>query len=283
MDINIWIEMIYQYGPYSILVLFVFWVAPKQTERFLKCSKDDNASRVLCGSFAVVSWLIIVTMTGYIFTNWTTTEVYKGTLGKYKVSDSLDFFTIDSRIYISSRVVASPSSVINPGNGDPHMEWKFVVIADSLQSASDDPLTISYGVNGTYFDGQIALADLNNILLKLSVDPEHPEVLLYDNDNNPNTAAVPYNTAAVPYSNRKVVYKKPATLFSFKNWMAAYAAESPNKIITDLNSSNKYVQAYARNQLRKLPLETLNSMLQQTSNDSLANRQIAQEIKGRIR
>ena len=62
MDINSWIELLYKYGPYALLVLFVFWVAPKQTKLFLQCKEKDK--KLLCGGFAVASWTVIVVMTG---------------------------------------------------------------------------------------------------------------------------------------------------------------------------------------------------------------------------
>jgi hypothetical protein len=67
---------------------------------------------------------------------------------------------------------------------------------------------------------------------------------------------------------------------ALKHWMAAYAAdESPQQINENLNSSNKYLRANAREKLRSLSLNELKYMLKQTGDNSLAHRQIARMME----
>lgn len=286
MDINTWIEVIYKYGPYALLVLFVFWVAPKQIKAFKDCAKDDKGSRVLCGSFAVVSWMVIVLMTGYIFINWSSTEVYTGTLGKYETQDNVEFYSVDQDSYVSTAFISGT-----------RMEWKFAVLADdSLQNDQQQYVTFTYRRKGMEYDHEILLADLKNSNPKFYVDVDDPQRMFFDHDNNPATPAVIYAPNVSPslsYNNTNSAGYKNASQsggwgYLLDHWMAAFAAEpgnpqdmNPQEIINDLNSDNKYLRANARKKLRTMSLSALNDMLDQTASNSQANLQIAQEIEFR--
>lgn len=262
MDLSSWIETIFQYGPYALLVLFVFWVAPRQMQAFKECKPADKGSRILCGSFAVVSWGVIVAMTGYIFVNWSGTEVYMGTLGKYETQDNVEFYTMDQGAYVSTAFVS-----------DTRMEWKFAVVADSQKGQQQEYVTFTYRRDGEEYDHDLLLKDLKANNLKLFVNTMAPENLLFDHDNNPATPLVPYQP--------QIAYTANTKSFSIEHWFSAYALESdnPQDIIDALNSNNKFLRASARKKLRTLSLTSLKNMLDQTTTDSKANKQIAKEIR----
>jgi len=255
-----WVDLIFSYGPYGLLILFVFWVAPRQTKLFLTCDKNDKQSRLLCSGTTIASWLLTFLMTFYVYENWPPKTVYVGSFGIH--GEDVEFIPSDQNLYISTKPVGR------------RLEWHFAVVSTTSQIENDANYTFTLSRGDNEVDYTIALADLKQGYLRMSADPTDPTKLRYDHDFD-------NQTPAIPYTQRFASAPKTRKFFDLSNWMAAYADESDDQIIFTLNSINKNFRAQGRRQLRNMTLSGLQDILKQTEESSKAHAQIKQEIARR--
>lgn len=251
MDPNKWGDLLFTYGPYAVLVLFSLWVAPKQTQEFLKCTQGDKAQRYLCGSVAVMCWVIVVAMVVFIYHNWPPQIVYQGSLGMY--GQETEFVTSDDNFYISTELLP-----------DNRLKWKFAIVTKSSERDPNRSYEFTRLLNKKPKDYAIKLADLQAGHVNLQSHPNDPEKLILEGQELKSIARIDPNR------------------FPGKDWMTVYAqANQYDYIIQALISPNPYFQAQARRQLRALPEETLKEWLKRSDLPHEARRQVESELERR--
>ncbi len=262
MGMEIWIDKVFKYGPYAVLILFALWVAPRQTKVLLNYKDKDRSSRYFCIAVAAGCWIVAAFMAWYIYQNWPPKTIYAGSLGTH-ITD-VEIFTINQDFYISSQVI-----------GD-RVRWRYAIIVNPAELEPDTLFDFTLSLNDKETDYEIEsklLKERNNTLY-LYADPNKPGILIYDHDNNPDTLKRPYEIAF--YSQDKQLPKA--------GWMDAFAQDhNQRELIHALSSNNKYFRADARKKLRRLSNNELRSLLETDDFDltSKARNQIEAELQRR--
>ncbi len=115
-----WVDLLFTYGPYAELALFVLWVAPKQTKLFLACDRSDSAKCRVTGGIVAACWLVILVMVWFVYSSWPPRTIYTGSLGIH--TEDIVFTTTDEYLYVTA---------IPIGIGGGRFEWKYVIVAES--------------------------------------------------------------------------------------------------------------------------------------------------------
>lgn len=256
MNPNEWVSQLFSYGPYAVLVLFVFWVAPNQTKVFLECNDpNDKLKRSLCGGIALTCWIVVVLMVVFIYRNWPPLTVYQGEFGHHKAN--IEFMTSGEHLYLSQDL-----------QHDGTMQWDFAVI-DKNNPGPNTKYRFAYSLNGEMKDYELMSKDLMAGYSKISIDPNNPRKLSITNQATGKT--IPLELAR----------NEPNPLPKGK-WMTAFAEVNDYQYIVDaLISPNSYFQVQAREKLRALPKEVLEELLAQQDLPDKARQQIENELKQR--
>lgn len=258
MDPNQWLSQLFAYGPYAVLVLFVFWVAPNQTRIFLEYNDpEDKLKRNLCGGIALACWFVVILMVVFIYRNWPPLTVYQGDFGRHK--ENIAFVTQSEHLYLSQ-------SDLQP-NGT--LLWNFAVIDSSTPIPSKE-YRFMYTRNRNSIDYALMSKDLMAGYNKISIDPENPSKLILTNKATGKTLAL------------KPMARNESNQFPKGKWMTAFAQDNNYQYIVDaLISESAYFQAQAREQLRTLPAEALEELLAQQNLPEKARQQIENELQQR--
>lgn len=172
MDPNRWVDLLFTYGPYAVLALFVLWVAPRQTKTFGICPKQDKAQRFLCGSVAVGCWIVVALMVWFIYRDWPPRIIYQGSLGTY--GQDTVFMTQDDDFYIATEMMR-----------DNLLKWKFAIVIESISRR--DPkrsYQFTHLYKGSPKDYEITLGDLQAGYVNLHHDLNNPDKLILE-DHEP--------------------------------------------------------------------------------------------------
>jgi hypothetical protein len=258
MNPNEWVSQLFAYGPYAVLVLFVFWVAPNQTKVFLECNDPkDKLKRSLCGGIALVCWIVVVLMVVFIYRNWPPLTVYQGDLGRRKAN--IEFKTSSEHLYLSQSDL----------QGDSTVQWNFAVIDKS----NPDPNTkyrFAYSLNGEIKYYALMSKDLMAGYNTISIDPNNPRKLNITSNANGKALVL------------EPIARNEPDFLPKEEWMTAFAeANDYQYIVEALVSPNSYFQVQGREKLRTVPEEVLEELLAQQNLPDKARQQIEEELKQR--
>jgi len=269
MDPRSWVDQLFSYGPYAVLALFALWVAPTQLKAFRQVPRENRVQQAVSGVITIGCWLIVFAMVGYIGRFWPPRTVYDGSLGTYV--GPVDFYSQEPDLYFSSHPVHSN-----------RVEWRYVIVTDSrlpdAKAAADD-FRFSY----QWGDGTDEYADFSlprNLLQKRRVDlypdPDHPHVLVYDDDSDP---AQPRK--ALHVTNTQVAALSTTRAALFVTAAHAQAGVDKSVIVDWLASPNGNLRAQGRGQLHQISPDELRQLLQTPALPSTARDQINAELANR--
>lgn len=261
MDLNIeaWPELIFKFGPYAILILFVLWVVPRTSKNMKDISKTaPKAVRVSASITLFASWAVVLVMVGYVMFQWSPVRVYDGSLGILKQSERI--YPLDNNLYVKVEGTEAPG----------REKWRFVLVDRERDLKKDDTADFTYywgRADNEYTDysipiGVILTGNINDYRLTKK-DPE-----------------AAYSWSGGGWKLASNVDEPEPLAF---NWAwNAYADDKLQKIAEQLASPNRVVRASARNDMRKLNAQEL-QQLRDMSNDPNAVHQIELEQQRRER
>ncbi|HEY6256363.1 MAG TPA: hypothetical protein VIY51_11290 [Xanthobacteraceae bacterium] len=270
MDPRSWVDQLFTYGPYAVLALFVLWVAPAQMKAFRQVPSENRIQQAVSGFITIGCWLIVFAMVYYIYRFWPPRTVYLGSLGTHPSQVLL--LTETPELFISSRPL--------PGN---RLKWDYVIVTDSRQTdagGAGDNFAFAYQW-GPAADEAMDFSLPRSLLQKHRIDvypdPDHPHVLVYDDDGDP---ARPRKSLPIAGTQIAALPTTQAALVA-----AAYAQPHPiidNSVILEwLASPNANLRAQARAQLRQISPDQLRQLLQAPALSATAHDQINAELANR--
>jgi hypothetical protein len=251
---------LFDFGPYALLAIFLLYIAPKHTKRFIDCEHTDPTKRRLLCAIASGNWLVVFVMCVYIYTNWSPVKVYEGSLGIH--GEESAFFTIDPNSYIATNEVRNK------------VEWLFAYVSESGAIKKNDRFRFIHEYNGTPFSYSISASELKNGNINIIASSTDPSQLMLDMDNDPGTAPVLLEPTVA-----SIETSEPSGGF-----MAAYAAPAPTDnatIIRQLSSSNRHFQAMGRRKLQSKSIQELQLMMSTPNIPQKAKREIQIVISSR--
>jgi hypothetical protein len=251
------IRELFEYGPYALAALFLLYIAPKHTKRFIDCQLTSKKKQNFLLTVAICNWLVAFIMCFYIYNNWSPVVTYQGSLGKH--SESSSFITIDPNSYIASHESA--------GNGD-KINWQFAFISSGGTIKQNEAFKFTHEHNDTFNDYEIPVNDLKEGNIKISASPDNPAKLIY---HGAQTSSILQPIAS---------YKPEKHPQAF---MTAYALSPADnvRIIKKLSSPNSRYQIMGKRKLRTLNKVELRQMLQTPNISSQAERHINSTLNKR--
>ena len=272
MDPRSWVEQLFTYGPYAVLALFVLWVAPAQLKAFLKGPHDSTAQRLVSAFVTVGCWLIVFAMVAYIYLFWPPRTVYLGSLGTHP--GEVQFTSLAPKLFLTKRRF-----------GADRLRWDYVVVSDAGPGgAGNDDEAFEFTYQWTLdprnqADFALSRSDLKKHRINLKADPERPDVLLYDDDDNPATPPRPFARLA---GARPAAVPATQTALASAIVSAAHAeTRQPidKRVLVDwLSSPAGYLRAQGRGELRKLSTDELRQLQQTPGLSTDAKQQIDAEV-----
>ena len=258
-----WAELLYTYGPYAVLAIFL-WVAPRQLKAWRQLHSKNQSQQIAHGFAAIGSWLIVFIAVFFIYLNWPPITVYAGSLGVYE-AEPAKFFSQSPYLYIKS----TPTP-------DGRLNWEYVVVIHQPAEAGEFGFTYQWGADKKeYGDFTLLLDELKQGHVKVTDDPGQPGKLFYHGDS-PATPKRPLETA-------------DATRFTTPTAetagfiTAAHAQQRPatDVLLKWLDSSDANVRAQARAQLRQLSPAELTQLLSAPGLSDFARDQIQTQLRSR--
>ncbi len=271
MDPRSWADQLYTYGPYAVLALFVLWVAPAQLKAFRQGPSNNRTQQAVGGFVAIGCWLIVFAMVYYIYLFWPPRTVYLGSLGVHR--DNVQFFPQTPELFVSSLTV----------DGGKALKWDYVIVTDSRQTgAGGAPDRFDFAYQwGPGEDNYTDLSLPRSLLQKRRIDaypdPDHPNMLVYDDDSDPVAPR-----KALPIAGVRVA-AMPAT-FAAVVATAHAQARTPtdnSALLEWLASPNANLRAQARAQMRQISTDQLRQLLQTPALSAGAREQINAELGNR--
>lgn len=270
MDPRNWVDQLYTYGPYAVLALFVLWVAPAQLKAFRQVPNTNRPKQLVSGFIAIGCWLIVFSMVGYIYFFWPPRTVYLGTFGIH--NENAKFYSQTPELFISSR--RSDGS---------RLKWDYVIVTDTASSNATNSFDFAFQWGGRVEDAadySLPRSLLQKRRIDFYSDRSRPEILLYDDDSNPDSPLRPYP---------RIVSAAPAATAPVTLAAIISSAQAQGLAVVDratlmrwLSSSDGNLRAQARAQLRQMSPADLQQLLQAPGLSSDARDQINAE-RGRRR
>lgn len=261
MDVNleVWPELIFKFGPYAILALFVLWVAPRASKRMQALTKTaPKAVRISATLTLFASWAVVLVMVGFVLFKWSPVQVYDGELGVFKQSAKI--YALDDNLYVKVEGTEAPN----------REKWHFVLVdrERALKDSDFADFTYFWGKQDhEYTDYSIPL----NVILAGEVK---------DFRFTRTDAEAAYVWQEGNWKVASVVTEQDRIGFNW-HW-DAHAAANLQELAEQLAAPNRVVRAKARKDLRSLSDQELQQM-QQSVRDQNASRQIKQEQERRER
>lgn len=247
---------LFDFGPYALAALFLLYLAPKHTMRFISYQETNKKKQNLLLTVAVSNWAAAFFMCFYIYNNWSPVVTYQGSLGIH-TEDSL-FITVDSNSYIASHETGGNS-----------LNWQFAFISSggAIKQGESFKFTHQYKDTFNYYEIPANLLKKGNI--KITSNSEDPSRLLLSNGEQPPSDFPPI-----------VSYTPPDHL---KHFMAAYAITPADSvsIVKKISSSNPNYQAIGLSKLRSLSTTDLQQLLQTPGLSEQARRHIQSTLSQR--
>jgi len=258
-DIAAWPELIFKFGPYAILALFVLWVTPRASKRMQNITKTaPKAVRVSATVTLVASWAVVLVMVGYVLFKWSPVRVYDGSLGVLKQSEEV--YPLDENVYVKMEGTQAPG----------REKWRFVLVDSEAHLKKEDKVHFTYywgKGDEQYTDYSIPVAViLEGKTTDYRLTEKDPEREYTWKDGV-------WKLAQSGQERRPVAF----------NWgWNAYADDKLNTLAKQLASPNRVLRANARMKMRELDSQEL-QQLKNMSSDPNALHQIELEDKRRTR
>lgn len=250
--------ILFDYGPYALAALFLLYIAPKHTKRFIDCQVKSKKKQNLLLAIAVGNWAAAFIMCFYIYTNWSPVITYQGDLGLH--SEESSFITVDSNSYIASHEASS---------NDDKLSWQFAFITSGSTAKTDEYFKFAhqYIDNFKYYKIPVALLKKGNI--EIIADLKDPSKLILNNGEHTPYILEPVASYLPP--------KHP------NQFMAAYAISPANsaRIIRKLSSKNPRYQVIGQRKLSSLTPVELRQLLQTPALSAQAKRHIQAALNRR--
>ncbi len=268
--------LLWDYGPYAVLALFALWLAPRRTQVFMACSDAPAAKLKLrvCASIALTCWAVVGVMVWCIYSNWSPSRTFVGTLGVF--GQNAEFIPTDGDIYISVDG--------NRDQGLANLIWKYAVVVDrSAKNLGDKQFLFRYywkphsPENNLY---ALKLSQLEQRSVNFKADKNDPSKLLWDDDGDPKTLPVPYPVVASTQAGTSHFADGLfiSTAHAEERMLDAARAQT---LLNALDSSNRFFQAQAQDRLRTLSPTDLQRLLSEPALTSGARQQIDHELQKR--
>jgi hypothetical protein len=275
MDPRSWVDQLFTYGPYAVLALFALWVAPAQLKAFRQGPHGSPLQQMVSGFVTVGCWLIVFAMVFYIYLFWPPRTVYLGSLGTHP--GEAQFISRAPKLFVSARPM-----------GGNRLRWDYVVVSDARPGGAGNEdeafeFTYQWTLNANnQADFSFLRSDLKKRRIDLKADPERPEVLLYDDDDNSTTPPRPLPRLA---GARPAAVPAMAAALASAVVAAAHAeTRQPidKPVLLDwLSSPAGYLRAQGRGQLRQLSSDELRQLQQTPGLNATAREQIDAEVSRR--
>lgn len=267
MDMHSWVDLLFAYGPYAVLVLFALWIAPRQAKLFREIPTENTAQYYFSGVVAAVCWLIVFAMVWYIYVNWSPRKVYFGSLGTHE--EGVVLVSTDDDLFISSRAV---STHINK------LRWKFVVISDSghVQKQRRYAFSYFYKNNETNYYKDYFI---------LGKDLQARRIELVGNKSDPESLYMKSGSGLVRYphfARYNEIRSKLAAELSISARAQTGIEERDRALIEALVSQNPHFRAHARKILRESSVDELRRLLTRPDLPLDARREIDANLRKKI-
>lgn len=247
MKIEAWPELLMSYGPYAVLILFALVVAPRASARVRDVAANaPKAVRVTTTAVVVGTWSIVLLLVVYILFQWSPVRVYVGNLGVLNSEDKI--YPLVDNMYLKVEGTKAPK----------REKWSFVIV--SRQDAFKDGQHIEF----SHYWGD-SDDDYTDYLLPVSAVQKgsaHDFRLL---SSEQRQAGETYTWVENKWS-EALLTPVPSTELVI-NWGWNAYADSPQKtrqelqkLVTDLQSVNRVMQANARREVRRLSDEQLQEL-----------------------
>lgn len=259
-DISAWPELLFKFGPYAILALFILWVTPRASKRMQDLTKSaPKPVRVSATITLIASWAVVLVMVGYVLFKWSPVRVYEGTLGVLKQSEAI--YPLDDNVYVKMEGTRAPG----------REKWKFVLVDSENNLKKQDKVYLTY-----YWGEQENQYTDYSIPVGAILDGSHADFRL--------TQKIPEAEFTWNAEGWKQASAEPGrTVPMSAAWIrTAHADDGLNRIARNLGSVNRVLRAEARKNMRRLSSEQLKE-LKQLTNDELALHQIELELSRRGR
>lgn len=260
-DINleVWPELIFKFGPYAILALFVLWVAPRASKRMQNLTKTaPKAVRVSATVTLFASWGVVLVMVGFVLFKWSPVQVYDGELGVLKHTAKI--YPLDDNLYVKVEGTQAPN----------REKWHFVLVDRERALDENEFADFTY-----YWGHQEHQYTDYSIPLKFILSGEVKNFRFTRRDAE---AAYVWSDGDWKVASA-VTVQKPIAF----NWhWDAHADNGLQVIAVELVAPNRVVRAKARKELRGLSDEELKQLLEM-SNDAGVSRQVQSEQARRVR
>lgn len=247
-----------QYGPYALAALFLLYIAPKHTKRFIECQLKNKKKQNFLLGVALSNWLVAFLMCFYIYNNWSPVVTYQGSLGKH--SEDSSFLTIDQQSYIASHESA--------GN-DNKIIWQFAFISSGGVIKTDESFKFTHKYHDKFTDYEIPVSELKESTIKIAAKPNDPSKLIYQHNSATQPTLTPVASYTLPIHSQ--------------GFMTAFAISPPDsaRIVKKLSSPNSHYQVLGKQKLRSLDKAELKQLLRTPNISSQAKRHIQSTLNRR--
>ena len=249
------------YGPYALAALFLLYLAPKYTRRFIDYQNQNKKKQNFLLTIAVGNWLVALVMCFYIYDNWSPLTTFQGELGKHSTRST--FVTIDPDSFIASKDATND-----------RINWQFAFISQNKQIKDNASFNFTHVYKDEFSDDdfhdyQIPVSELRKNDIKISPNPDNPALLMISYGEQPAVKLEPV-ASYLPLPHKQ-------------QFWAAYAisAADSNRIIRNLSSSNLRSQVIGKRQLRSLMTPELRQLLQTHNISAQARRHIESTLRRR--
>jgi hypothetical protein len=255
-----WVELLFTYGPYAAIVLFLS-VALYLLKIWRRVRSKDRVQQIVYGFYTFASWLVVIIAVWYMYLNWPPITVYAGSLGVHEA--------IPAKFYSNSPYLFVQSTATSDGRH----RWEFVVVIRQPTELSGFDFTYQWGAEKEQFgDYHLELAELKQGHTKVTEDADHK--LFYD------TGGATAAKRPVQIADARHLSRPTAQVAIFIG-----AANAQERLRTDillrwLDSSDPNLRSQARAQLRQLPPEDLRKLLSSPGLSDFARQQIEAQLRG---
>lgn len=258
-NLEVWPELIFKFGPYAILALFVLWVAPRASKRMQNITRTaPKAVRVSATATLIASWAVVLVMVAFVLFKWSPVQVYDGELGVLKHTAKI--YPLDDNLYVKVEGTQAPN----------REKWHFVLV--DRESALDEAEYADF----TYYWGHKDHEYTDySIPIKIIVAGKVKNFRFTRRDAE---AAYVWSGGDWQVASAATI-PQPIAI----NWhWDVYAEKGLQELAEELISPNRVVRAKARKELRSLSEQDL-KQLEEMSNDPNLMRQINSEKARRER
>lgn len=242
-DPEVWSKLVFEYGPYAILILFVLCVVPRTSKRMQDMADSAHPAVRLSAVITVyIAWAVVLLMVAYILVKWSPVRIYEGKLGALKHTEKI--YPLDNNIYVKATGI----------HGTNKERWYFVLVDKERNINKNQTADFTYywgEGESDYTDYRIPISSIVDGKVK-------------DFDFSMKEAEKVYR-----WGEGRWVLASGTTdsqrMYQIDILRKAYAEDGVHleQLKTNLSSSNRVLKAKGRNELRDLSdaeLESLKAM-----------------------